>query len=170
VKGHIQLVTPVPGSKRWPLGYRIVGERSFKTADEFRQGLESLIDAHMQIGAPTDRPVRFRSDLKYCRGDDAFSLESRALKHTIGTGPAVVAVGELIARGMATPGELVMQAVTLGTDVFQAAALLDQLFDDGLLEEDFDDTFAERQNEGMLTRVAAVEKAFAASATNAGSD
>ena len=170
VKGHIQLVTPVPGSKRWPLGYRIVGERSFKTADEFRQGLESLIDAHMQIGAPTDRPVRFRSDLKYCRGDDAFTLESRALRHTIGTGPAVVAVGELIARGMATPGELVMQAVTLGTDVFQAAALLDQLFDDGLLEEDFDDTFAERQNEGMLTRVAAVEKAFAASATNAGSD
>jgi radical SAM family RiPP maturation amino acid epimerase len=170
VKGQIQLATPVPGSKRWPLGYRVVGERTFKTGEEFRQGLESLIDAHMQIGMPADRPVRFRSDLKYCHGEENFTLESRAQRHIIGKGAGVVALGDLIARGTATPGELVTQAATLGTDVFRVAGLLDQLFDDGLLEEDFDDTFAGRQNEGLLARAAAVEKAFAASAANAGSD
>jgi radical SAM family RiPP maturation amino acid epimerase len=168
LRGRIQLVTPVPGSKRWPLGYRILGERFFKTADEFRAGLESLIDAHMSIGMPSDRPLRFRADLKYSAGDKSFTLQSRGAEHTINDAAGAVSIGELIARGAHTASQLITQAATAGADILLVADLIDQLFDAGLLEEDFDDTFAERQNEGMIMRAAALQRAMAGPAPHAG--
>jgi len=168
LRGRIQLVTPVPGSKRWPLGYRILGERFFKTAGEFRAGLESLIDAHMSIGMPSDRPLRFRADLKYSPGDKSFTLQSRGAEHTINDAAGAVSIGELIARGAHTASQLITQAATAGADILLVADLIDQLFDAGLLEEDFDDTFAERQNEGMIMRAAALERAMAGAAPHAG--
>lgn len=159
MRGRIQLVTPVPGSKRWPLGYRIVAERSFKTIEEFRAGVESIIDEHMQPCLPADQPVRFRADLVYEPGEGQFKLRSRRVEHRIRDLAARQSVGELIAGGSLTAPELIARAATDGSEVLAVADLLDQLFEAGVIEEDLDDRFAGQRNEGLEMRAEAQRQA-----------
>ena len=43
----VRLITPVRASERWPLAYRLYGERQFATADGYRAALLDLIEEHM---------------------------------------------------------------------------------------------------------------------------
>ncbi len=160
-RGRIQLVTPVPGSARWPLGYRIVAERTFKTISEFQKGLEGIINEHMQPSLPPDRPIRFRRDIAYEPGDGCFVLRTRNIEHRVLDDVTPVSIGELIARGDGTAPQLIARAATDGMGMLAVADLLDQLYEAGLLEEDLDDRFAGRRNEGLETRAAAVTRAAA---------
>ncbi|MBP2236447.1 radical SAM family RiPP maturation amino acid epimerase [Sinorhizobium kostiense] len=141
-KGRIQLVTPVPGSERWPLGYRIVGQCFFRTRDEFREGLQSMIDQHMLESPAPDLPLRFRRDLQYKAGNRYFDLRSRSREHRVLDDVAPISIGDLIACGNCTASELVMRVTTDGTSVLAVADLLDQLYAAGVIEEDLDDRFA----------------------------
>lgn len=147
IRGRIQLVTPVPGSKRWPLGYRVVAEHCFETADEFRAALERIIDEHMQSTLPVDRPVRFRADLTYEADADHFRLKGRRMEHRV---PSVCpSLGCLINRGTFTPPDLITQVMDDGGDLLAVAGLLERLYEAGLIEEDFDDHFASQRNSGL---------------------
>lgn len=152
--GRIQLVTPVPGSERWPLGYRIVAERFFRTPEEFRIGVENIIDEHMPAYLPPDQSVRFRRDLQYEAGEGRFNLRSRNVEHRILDDVAPVSIGALIASGKLTASELISQAAANGAGVLAVADLLDQLYGAGILEDDLDDSFAGRRNEGLKSRAA----------------
>lgn len=161
MSGRIRLVTPVPGSARWPLGYRVVDERFFKSVGEFSTGIQGLIDGHMSGSLPLDRPVRFRRDLRYEPGDTRFMLRSRCGEHSIINRVGNRSLGELIARGDKTAPEL-LDCLSAGDEnLLPAADLLDQLFAAGLLEEDFDDRFAGRRNEGLEMRAAAARQTIA---------
>lgn len=161
MRGRIQLVTPVPGSARWPLGYRIVGERHFETAQQFRDGLEGLIEEHMQSSLRPDSPVRFRGDLKYEAGDGSFVLRSRSTMHTVRDGADGALVGELIAAGNCTASELVALAADRGASMLGVADLLDELFAAGVLEEDFDDRYAGLRDDDETAGPTAAERAVA---------
>jgi radical SAM family RiPP maturation amino acid epimerase len=148
MRGRIQLITPVAASPRWPLGYRILDERLFATVQEFRAGLDGLIDEHMRPGLAPDQPVRFRRDLTYQQGDKAFTLTGHRVRHTVQDDATSVPIGPIIALGEATACEVL--AAVGGGDMLVAADLLDRLFDSGLLEEDLDDSFAGAQSEGLV--------------------
>jgi len=154
-------VTPVPGSERWPLGYRIVAERFFRTVEEFRAGVEDIIDAHMPSYLQPDQAVRFRRDLLYEAGEGRFNLRSRNIEHRILDDVAAVSIGELIASGKLTASELISHAVANGAGVLTVADLLDQLYGAGVLEEDLDDRFVSHRNEGLEMRAASVTRAAA---------
>ncbi|WP_225183953.1 hypothetical protein [Bradyrhizobium sp. NBAIM03] len=127
LQGRLQLVTPVPGSERWPLGYRVLSERFFRRSDEFREGLQRMIDQHvLEIPAPK-LPIRFRRDLQYEAGNRCFHLRSRNMEHRVQDDIAPTSVGHLIAYGNCTASELVRQVTTDGTSVLAVADLLDQL-------------------------------------------
>lgn len=149
---RIQLVTPVPGSERWPLGYRIVAERFFDTVDAFRVGVENIIDEHMTPDLPADKPIRFRGDLTYEAGEGYFSLKSRSREYTIQDNAASVSVGALIARGMDSVEQLMAIAAESSEEIFTIAYLIEQLYEAGLLEEDLDDSYIGRRNEGLDMR------------------
>lgn len=149
---RIQLVTPVPGSERWPLGYRIVAERFFDSAETFRAGVESITREHMEPGLPPGKPIRFRGDLAYEAREGSFSLKSRSREYTVRDRAAGVSVGELIARGADSVEQLMADAVRSSDEIFTVANLLDQLHEAGLLEEDLDDSFVGRRNEGLAMR------------------
>lgn len=157
--GRIQLVTPVPGSERWPLGYRIVAERFFRTPEQFRAGVENIIDEHMPSYLPPSQSIRFRRDLQYEAGEGRFNLRSRNIEHRILDDVAPMSIGELIARGRLTASELISHAAANGAGVLAVADLLDQLYGAGVLEEDLDDRFAGRRNEGLEMRAASVKRA-----------
>ncbi|WP_246732649.1 hypothetical protein [Rhizobium leguminosarum] len=144
---RVQLVTPVPASGRWPLGYRIVDERFFGTPDEFRDEVQSMIDVHMHESPPPNRPIRFRGDLQYEAKRHHFLLRSCHFEYQV-TDNAASSVGDLIAGGRCTASELVAQVVTDGASAIAVADELDQLHIRGLLEEDLDERFAWRNGEG----------------------
>ncbi|GLS37814.1 hypothetical protein GCM10010869_34080 [Mesorhizobium tianshanense] len=138
LQGRLQLVTPVPGSERWPLGYRTVGQRFFRTPDEFREGLQSIIDEHMLESPPPNLPIRFRGDLQYEAGNRCFHLRSRNIEHRVLDEVVPISVGDLIACGNCTASELIMRVTTDGASALAVADLLDQLYAAGVIEEDLD--------------------------------
>ncbi|MGL3104385.1 radical SAM family RiPP maturation amino acid epimerase [Bradyrhizobium sp. BR 1432] len=140
-QGRLQLVTPVPGSERWPLGYRILGQHFFRTPDEFKEGMQSMIDQHMLDSPAPDLPIRFRRDLQYEPGNQYFHLRSRNKEHRVLDDVGPISVGELIACGNCTASELVRRVTTDATSVLAVADLLDQLYAAGVIEEDLNDRF-----------------------------
>ncbi|MBY3225947.1 radical SAM family RiPP maturation amino acid epimerase [Rhizobium laguerreae] len=145
---RVQLVTPVPASRRWPLGYRTVDERFFGTPDEFRDEVQSMIDEHMHESPPPNRPIRFRGDLQYEAKRHHFLLRSCGWEYQVPENVPSISVGDLIAGGNCTASELVAQIVTDGASAIAVADELDQLHIRGLLEEDLDERFAWRSGEG----------------------
>ncbi|MGY8678565.1 radical SAM family RiPP maturation amino acid epimerase [Bradyrhizobium sp. UFLA05-153] len=158
-QGRLTLVTPVPGSERWPLGYRIVGERVFRTPDEFREGLQRMIDQHMLESPAPDLPIRFRRDLQYKAGNRSFHLRSRNMEHHVLDDVAPTSVGHQIACGNCTASGLVMRVTTDGPSVLAVADLLDQLYAAGVIEEDLDDRFASQTRDDVTNRIAGTKHA-----------
>lgn len=150
---RVQLVTPVPGSERWPLGYRIVAERSFASVEDFREALAAIIEEHMQPGLPAQRPIRFRRDLAYSQDNGRFRLHCNNMDYDIRDDVARRPIGELIAAGSHTASSLVAEAAGNGMEIMAVADLLDQLHEAGVLEEDLDDRFAGQRNEGLDMRM-----------------
>jgi len=140
--GRIQLVTPVPGSERWPLGYRIVGAASFSTVSEFQLAINGLIEKHMQPGLSPDQPLRFRRDLSYEPDVRSFHLRSANGSFNIRDDVSSASVGEMIACGSNSASQVITLAGTTGFEMLAIADLLDQLHDAGVLEEDLDDRYA----------------------------
>ncbi|MBZ6074821.1 radical SAM family RiPP maturation amino acid epimerase [Microvirga puerhi] len=135
MKKTVQLVTPVPGSERWPLGYRVFGERQFSTGAEFQQCLEGLIDEHMVESLSGDWPARFRSDLRFEAMAGGFKLHSRSTEHTIQNTICGEAAGSLLARGDLKVADVIERLVESGVSVLVVADLLEKLFQSGLIED-----------------------------------
>ncbi|WFU29116.1 radical SAM family RiPP maturation amino acid epimerase [Bradyrhizobium sp. CB1717] len=159
LRGRVQLVTPVPGSNRWPLGYRIVAERFFETPNEFRDGLQRIIDQHMFECPPPDLPIRFRRDLQYEAGTRGFNLRSRNMQHRVADNVGPISVGDLIACGNCTASELVARIAADGTSVLAVADLLDQLYTAGVIAEDLDDQLVSQTSEDPAVRIEAANRA-----------
>jgi radical SAM family RiPP maturation amino acid epimerase len=134
----VRLVTPVPASERWPLGYRTFETRGFTTASDFKTTVNDMIARHMPSAPRPNVPVRFRDDLLYCRTADGFVLKSRGTRFALAGGTAVE-LGELIDRGECTPVELRAALIDAGADIFVIADLIQQLFDNGLLDDSADE-------------------------------
>ena len=138
MRGRVQLVTPVPGSARWPLGYRIIGEQFFESPQQFRVCMESLIDQHMPVNLPPDRVVSFRRDLAYEARHGSFTLRSRSTVHTVHDDLDGVSLGDRISSANATASQLVAWASERGADLLAVVGYLDNLFAAGILEDDPD--------------------------------
>jgi radical SAM family RiPP maturation amino acid epimerase len=136
VRGTVELVTPVPGSERWPLGYRVFGERAFASVDEFKLGVQSLIEEHMTTALPANEAVRFRSDLHHEPRVDGFALRSRCMEHTVTNAACGRRLGELIVEGRHAPAAIIIRLLGEQVDALVCADLLDQLFDAGVIEEE----------------------------------
>lgn len=135
MKKTVQLVTPVPGSERWPLGYRVFGERHFVTGEDFRRCLEDLIDEHMTESLPSDWPARFRTDLRYEPMSGGFKLHSRSTEHTIQNAICGEMVGALISGGNLLISDVIERLLDNGVSLLVVADLLEKLFHAGLIEE-----------------------------------
>lgn len=136
VERSIRLVSPTRASNRWPLGYRIHGERKFETAREYRTGIEELIAAHMPDELRTTEMLRFRDDLGYARQGEGFELSGVASRHRLGGFMGAGLLGDLIHAGGRTAGEVLCEVTRSGADVFVVAKAIGDLFQAGLLDDD----------------------------------
>lgn len=131
----VQLVAPVPGSDKYPLGYRVFGERSFADAESFGDAIDSLIDDHMMPDMPAHWPARFRADLQYEPLEHGFKLTSRCCEHSIENAACGRQAGSLLATGKLTVAELMSEIVAGGASPLAAAELMDTMYSSGILDE-----------------------------------
>jgi radical SAM family RiPP maturation amino acid epimerase len=132
----VRLITPVRASERWPLGYRVYGERQFATADDYRAAIEHLIVAHMSGEICGADIVRFRDDVIYVRRPDGFELQTANTRFALGGFESAARLGDLIQRGDMTAAEIRAALVRAGADIFTVTGTLQQLFAHGLVSED----------------------------------
>jgi radical SAM family RiPP maturation amino acid epimerase len=136
VNRTIQLTTPTRACERWPLGYRVYGERRFETAKDFRAALEDLMAVHMQKEIASGDVLSFRDDLCYRRSPEGFELGNAHGQSALGGFAGAGDLGDLIHEGNRTAGEIQAALMRAGADVWVVADTLQKLFQAGLLNED----------------------------------
>ena len=131
----VRMVTPVPGSKRWPLGYRVLGERGFADAAEFRTAIEDLVAEHAKPLLSSTEVLRFRPGLCYEIVDFGMRLHVGAVEHLVRNAECGPELCALISEARHTTGEIVETLAMKGVNVFTVAAMLETLYANGLLDE-----------------------------------
>ncbi len=135
VTGTVQLVTPTRPSERWPKGYRVLGERHFDSAEDFDAALTDLQDHEIQNELDGAQPARIRADLRYEPEADGFTLVSATARHGCQGVSFAAELGRLVSSGRETYGSVLRQLVARGEDVLMVNQVLDDLYQNGLLEE-----------------------------------
>jgi len=136
VERTIKLITPTRTSERWPLGYRVLGERSFGDARDFRAGIDDLILACMPQELSSADIVSFRQDLNYSPTDDGFELRAVNARYSLRGFAGARQLGDMIHEGGKTAGQIRSALVRCGSDIVVATDVLQKLFDRGLLNDD----------------------------------
>jgi hypothetical protein len=137
VNGTIQLVTPTRASDRWPLGYRIYGERKFQTAREFRSGIEELIAAHMAPEVSGSDVLRLCEGVRYRpEPEGGFELSRHNGRLTVRGFSGAALLGDMLHEGNHTAGDIQTALMREGADILVTASAIQGLFDRGFLNDD----------------------------------
>lgn len=139
IEKTVRLISPCESSTRWPHGYRVHFEGRFDTLRDYRALLQRAIATHMPESMPDDTPLRFRRKLTYAEASRGFALASNHLKVTFTAGAAPYQpVGRLVAEGCWTARQILDRLLDKGEPALDVMAVLQDLCDKGLLEDEFD--------------------------------
>ena len=74
--GEVRLISPVPASERWPLGYRIYGQATFTDITSFQKAIDELISSCMRQTLRLDDVVSISSGLAISLEDNIVQVRS----------------------------------------------------------------------------------------------
>jgi hypothetical protein len=131
----IRLVSPCYASERWPLGYTVHAEGTFRDAEEFRDVLRRSVEGSMPEHKAAGDLIAFREDLTYQPRTDGFVVTSRFREHRATESRLLGQLGELIHCGTLTTGEVIDRMILEGMSGLDVAAWLDRLYQAGLLAD-----------------------------------
>ena len=80
--GEVRLISPVPASERWPLGYRVYGQARFTDASSFRDAICGLIRSGMRESLRLDDIVSIESNLELSSENNIVNVRSGRFSHT----------------------------------------------------------------------------------------
>lgn len=137
VRKSVRLVTPCPSSDAWPDGYWILEEGRFTDGEDLAVLLDGMMERHMPVTLRADDPVRLRPDLVLTVSAEALSFKSYGSTVTVTSLPFLEAVGDALAAGDLTAGEIVVGLEDRnGWPAEELMLFLDWLHAQGLLDEE----------------------------------
>jgi radical SAM family RiPP maturation amino acid epimerase len=131
----VRLISPCYASDRWPLGYTVHAEGTFRDSVEFRDVILRSVERSMTEHKEAGDRIAFREDLTYVERADGFVLTSRYRQHAAKQSRLVAQLGELIRCGTFTTGEITDRMILEGMSGLDVAAWLDRLYQGGLLAD-----------------------------------
>ena len=133
----VKLVSPCQATDQWPEGFRIHEQGTFSDAKEFADFINGSISRHMPASLPLDKQVAFRKGLFYEHLEDrvGFALSTDCSAHSFTGDEFVVQLGDMVAKGVHNPIEIMNALVDAGADIFGIRGTLNDLFDKGFLED-----------------------------------
>lgn len=132
VRRTIQLVSPCYACRKWPEGYRVYDESSFRDESDFAAAMQGMIDRNMQIFPLPERVLRFRDDLEYRGTEVGFDLVSPVQIHHFSGNRQL---GELVAAGDIVCAKIQSILEDAGMNPFLTGMAIQGLYDDGLIDE-----------------------------------
>jgi len=131
----VRLVSPCRASSRYPKGYRVHAENSFDGLEEYKQILLDMIRLYMPVSLGVEDLLRFRKGLSLEFAEESSSIVSRFKRYDLGIGnKSKQSVLEMIKVG-GTYKDICDHAEKTGMSFLAFAALVDQLFKAGFLED-----------------------------------
>ena len=137
-EGTVKLISPCKASEKWPLGYRIHYEGRFRDKDEYKALLQDCIEKCMPQAPAADAPLAFRPDLQYQRHQDGFTLTSPYRQHDMRGRDFFPYLGDAIADGNKTSGEIAVTLAEQGFPYFSVIECIQDLFKGGVLADELD--------------------------------
>lgn len=136
VNRSIKLISPCYTSWKHRFGFRVFDEIHFESPEDFEVKLAQMIERSMVISSYREMPMKWRDDLKYVSRVDGFTLQSPTVQRDFRKGKLHKAVGEMVAAGDRTHGEI-FDALSDDSEIgpIAAAAMLNGLFERGYLCE-----------------------------------
>ena len=137
VERSVKLITPCNSSGRWPLGYWVLAEGTFNTAEELRAWLEATVEQYVHPVLKLSKVLRLRSDLTWEVDGDTFFTISRWIKITFNNHQDPTKLLEMLDEGIYTAEEIALRRekkshVSLEETFF----LLNDMFQKGLFDEE----------------------------------
>ena len=136
VSHTVTLVSPCYASGKWPLGFRVFAEKTYEDAEHFPAVINEIIESCMQLAPPKEKPVKFRDDIVVRPTENGFDLATPNQLHHFKGRDKCGPLGELIASGNYTYGELIGELTRKhSANPLVLRAIVQKLFDDGFLDE-----------------------------------
>ena len=139
VSQTIKIISPCYVSEKWPHGFRVFGQTTYKDASDFGDAIEALTVRYMHLSPPEDKIVKFRDDIVFNSTDDGFILITACQRHRFKGRNINGPLGELINSGKFTYDELINELTgKYNVNGFIVSAVIQNLFEDGLMDEVYD--------------------------------
>jgi radical SAM family RiPP maturation amino acid epimerase len=137
VERSVKLITPCNASERWPLGYWVIAQGTFDTADELRTLMRSMIDESVRDSLGVLDTVRLRRDVKVVASPERLRVVSMGLGLAFDDQPRAPELAELLAAGTYTVEQVALRRrESAGVPPAQTLAVLDRLFLGGFFDEE----------------------------------
>ena len=139
VSRTIMLFSPCYVSSRWPHGFRVFGQASYKNASDFPEAINDLVERCMFMSPPGDKIIRFRDDIVFRPTEDGFDLATPNQLHHFKGKDKYGPLGKMIGSGEFTFEELTKELIQKHKiNPIILRAVLQNLFDEGFLDEIYD--------------------------------
>jgi hypothetical protein len=135
VDRSVKLISPCNANERWPNGYIVYDRGTFSNGKDLKILLEKMIEDNMSPTLKNDRPVSFRSDLKYESLADGFQLSTRFKTYQFTHQPNLKFLGDLIHKETKTTQEIVSNLKLLDIPSMFTSYYLNLMFEKGVLDE-----------------------------------
>jgi radical SAM family RiPP maturation amino acid epimerase len=137
VEGSVKLITPCDANERWPLGYWILDQRTFASAEELTEGVTSMIDRHVRAGVGPDDVVRLRRDVATTTRDREITVRCRGMSLTFKDQRDPEGLVALIEKGsLAVQTLAAVREREAAVPLFATLGVIDQLFAHGMFDEE----------------------------------
>jgi radical SAM family RiPP maturation amino acid epimerase len=136
VDQSVQLITPCAASERWPLGFRVIDEARFETAQGLSDQIETMIEQHMPTTLELHDLVRLQPNIRVRVGERGDVRLVSQLTLPIPDQPQPEQLAEWLAAGTHRVAELAeARWEQAGVAPEVTLLLLHELFDKGVLLE-----------------------------------
>jgi radical SAM family RiPP maturation amino acid epimerase len=135
VDRSVKLISPCNANERWPNGYIVYDRGTFSNGKDLKILLEKMIEDNMSLTLKDDRPVSFRSDLKYESLADGFQLSTKFKTYQFTHQPNLKYLGDLIHKNSKNVPEIVSNLKLLDVSSMFTSYYLNLMFEKGVLDE-----------------------------------
>jgi hypothetical protein len=141
VQQNLKIITPCNASERWPLGYRVLGESNFTSVDEIDPLIHKMLDTYLNNTlSAEDTLIPYRGIVFSSKDDSTLIATKNGYSLSL---PGVSYAGEFaeyLQNESLTVSEICAKRSQRGVDSLYTSITLNQLFDQGIFDEDHIDS------------------------------
>jgi radical SAM family RiPP maturation amino acid epimerase len=137
----VKIITPCNASERWPLGYRVLAEETLESSSNIEQILLRMLNNSLNDRLQADDRLVAYSGIKFTATDsNSLCATKNGYTFSLPNISNASHLAELLQGGEMSVAEICAKQSKLGVENLYTSITLNQLFDQGLFDEDYIDS------------------------------